>query len=152
MLPAPPRAVSPSRWWVAAGLVTMALVVLGDVLVHDVVLFGALILGPFIAAIGAKTRQVAALGVLAVALAIVLGAVDGMFGEGDHIFRTLVVLAGCVAATFLAHVREQREQEIAGNAGATGSARGLALALAAGEMGTWYWDVPSNRVHWDARL
>src|SRR5215468_10352413 len=107
MLPAPPRAVSPSRWWVAAGLLTMAVVVGADVLVHDVVLFGALILGPFVAAIGARTRQVAALGVLAVGLAIALGAVDGMFGERDHILRTLVVLAGCIGATLLARVREQ---------------------------------------------
>src|SRR5262245_9081243 len=151
MLLAPPRAVS-SRWWVAAGLITVPLVVIGFVLVHDVVLVGALIVGPFGAAIGAEARQVAALGVLAVALAIVLGAVDGMFGERDHILRTLVVFAGCIAATFLARVREQREQEIARNASATRSAQGLALALAAGEMGTWYWDVPSDRVHWDARL
>ncbi len=152
MLPGPPRALSRSWWWVAAGLLATALVVIADIVSKDTVLIGALILGPFVAAFGARTRDVIALGVLAVVLSIALGKVDGIFGESDHIVRTVIVLGGCIGATLLTRVREQREAELDRTIGVARTAQRLALALEAGEMGTWRWELRTGRVVWDARL
>ena len=84
MLARTPGALSRSWWWVGAGLFGIALVVVVDLVTSDAVLIGALILGPFVAAFGARTRDVVVLGILAVALAIALGWVDGIFGESDR--------------------------------------------------------------------
>ena len=152
MLPGPPRAVSRSWWWVVAGVVAMAVVVIADIVSKDAVLIGALIVGPFLAAFGARTRDVVALGVVAVALSIALGEVDGIFGESDHIVRTTIVLGGCIGAALLTRIRERREAELDRTIGAARTAQRLALALEAGEMGTWRWDLRTGRIVWDARL
>jgi PAS domain S-box-containing protein len=152
MLPGSPRAVSRSRLWVTAGLVATAIVVVADVLVNDTILIGALMLGPFVAAFGARTRDVAALSVFAVACAIALGELDDIFGTRDHIVRTVIVLFGCIGATLLTRVREQRDRELEQTSGAARDAQQLALALEAGQMGTWRWDLRTGRVSWDARL
>jgi PAS domain-containing protein len=130
----------------------MAVVVIADIVSKDAVLIGALILGPFLAAFGARTRDVVALGVLAVALSVALGEVDGIFGESDHVVRTAIVLGGCIGAALLTRVRERREAELDRTIGAARTAQRLALALEAGEMGTWRWDLRTGRVVWDARL
>jgi PAS domain S-box-containing protein len=132
--------------------VATALVVIADIVSQDTVLIGALILGPFVAAFGARTRDVVALGVLAVALSIALGKVDGIFGESDHVVRTVIVFGGCVGAALLTRVRERREAELDRTMGVARTAQRLALALEAGEMGTWRWDLRTGRVAWDARL
>jgi serine phosphatase RsbU (regulator of sigma subunit)/PAS domain-containing protein len=152
MLPGPLRAGSRSRWWVVAGLSVIGLVVVADVVTDDTVLIGALIIGPFVAAFGARTREVAALGVVAVVCAIALGTVDDVFGERDHVVRTLIVLAGCVGAALLTRVREQREAELARTIPVALDAQRLALALDAGSMGTWRWDLRTGYVEWDERL
>ena len=48
------------------------------------------------------------------ALAIGLGEVNDIFGERDHVVRTLIVLVGCVGATLLTCVRERREPSSTG--------------------------------------
>jgi PAS domain S-box-containing protein len=152
MLPGPTRAVSRSRWWVLAGVIATGVVIVADWFADDTILLGALFLGPFIAAFGARTRDVAILSAVAVACAIGLGAHDDIFGTRDHFVRTLVVLVGCIGATLLTHAREQREHELDRTLGAARDAQQLALALEAGQMGTWRWDVRTGRVIWDARL
>ena len=152
MLPDPPRAVSQSWRWVVAGLVAMAIVVVIDLASDGTVVMGALIVGPVLAALGARPSQVAALGVLAVGLAIALGESNEIFGDRDHVVRVSIVLVGCIGATLLAWVRQTREAELARTRPAALDALRLALALEAGEMGTWRWDLRTGRVEWDARL
>ena len=108
----PPRALSQSWRWVAGGLLAIAIVLVADLVVDDTVLMGALIVGPFVAALGARPAQVAGLGVLAVGLAVALGETNDIFGTRDHVVRVVIVLAGCVAAYLLARVRVAREDEL----------------------------------------
>ena len=152
MLPEPPRAVSQPWRWIVAGLVAMAIVVIVDLASDETVVMGALIVGPVLAALGARPSQVAALGVLAVGLAIALGESNDIFGDRDHVVRVSIVLVGCIGATLLAWVRQTRETELARARPAALDALRLALALEAGEMGTWRWDLRTGRVEWDARL
>jgi PAS domain S-box-containing protein len=135
-----------------AGIIAIGVVIVADWFASDTILLGALFVGPFIAAFGARTRDVAALGLLAVICAVALGEHDEIFGTRDHVVRTLLVLAGCIAATLLSYAREQREAELDRTLGVARDAQQLALALEAGEMGTWRWDVRTGRVVWDARL
>ncbi|MET1001267.1 MAG: SpoIIE family protein phosphatase [Acidimicrobiia bacterium] len=142
-----------SRGWVLAGVVAIAIVTFADLVTQgDAVLTGALIVGPVIAAFGARTRQVAALGAFAVFLAIVLGAINGNFLEEDHVIRTVVVALGVIGATLLTLVREQRDRELARTRPQAADAQRLRLALDAGEMGTWRWDLSDNAVDWDTKL
>ncbi len=135
-----------SRGWVLAGLVATLIVTVADLVTQgDAVLMGALIVGPVIAAFGARTRQVAALGALSVGLAIVLGAVNGNFLEEDHVIRTVIVALGVIGATLLTLVREQRDRELARTRPQAADAQRLRLALDAGEMGTWRWDLSEQR-------
>jgi PAS domain S-box-containing protein len=152
MLPEPPRAVSQSWRWMAAGVAVTALVVVLDLVTDDAVFMGALIVGPFVAALGARPGAVAGLGVACVALATALGAPDDIFGERDHVIGVLIVVAGCAAAAVLAGVRQSRERELARANSSALDALHLALALEAGQMGTWRWDLERGRVEWDARL
>ena len=78
----------------------MAIVVIVDLASDETVVMGALIVGPVLAALGARPSQVAALGVLAVGLAIALGESNDIFGERDHVVRVSIVLVGCIGATF----------------------------------------------------
>jgi PAS domain S-box-containing protein len=148
----PQRALSQSWWWVAAGVVANALVVVVDLATDHTVVMGALILGPFVAALGARPLQVAGLGVLSAALAIALGPANDIFGETDHVVRVLIVVGGCIGATLLAYVRQARERDLERAEPAALDALRMAFALEAGEMGTWRWDLETGRVEWDARL
>src|SRR4051812_22619113 len=127
MLPEPRRAASQAWRWMVAGLVAMAVVVVVDLSTTDTVFMGALIVGPFIAAVGARPSHVATLGVLAVGLAIALGETNDIFGERDHVVRVLIVLVGCVGAVVLARVRQARDIELAGVRPAALDALRLAL-------------------------
>ncbi|MGH8978919.1 MAG: PAS domain-containing protein, partial [Acidimicrobiia bacterium] len=147
-----PRAYSQSWWWVAAGLAVNGLVIVADLLTDDTIVMGALILGPFVAALGARPVQVTGLGVLSVGLAIALGPANDIFGETDHVVRVLIILGGCVGATLLAYVRQARERDLERAEPAALDALRMAFALDAGDMGTWRWDLATGRVEWDARL
>jgi PAS domain S-box-containing protein len=151
MLSEPPRGVAPSWRWVAGALVAMAAIVAAE-FASDFVLIGVLLVGPFIAALGARPSHVALLGVLAVGLAVVLGFVDDIFGNGDHVVRVGVVLVASAAAYLLARLRRAREEELASTLPAALDAQRFQLALEAGEMGTWHWNTRNGRVQWDARL
>ena len=89
---------------------------------------------------------------LSVVLAIGLGAVNGNFLDEDHIIRTVIVALGVIGATLLTFVREQRDEELARTRPQAADAQRLRLALVAGEMGTWQWDLSNNAVDWDAKL
>src|SRR5262245_58859733 len=141
MSPEPPRAISQSGRWVMAGAAVTALGVVLDLVSNETVVIGALFLGPFVAALGARPAAVAWLGAASVALAVVLGVPNDIFGNGEHIVRVLIVVAGCAVAVVLAAVRESRERELARAKPAELDALRLALALEAAETGTWRFDI-----------
>jgi serine phosphatase RsbU (regulator of sigma subunit) len=66
------------------------------------------------------------------------------------------LIAGAVAASAGAvnavRSRLRRDQELAATRADAADAQRLRLALDAGEMGTWRWDLRTARVEWDTRL
>src|ERR1700719_1898854 len=85
-----------SRVWLMAGLFAGAAIALVDgVRHHDVLLTGVLV-GPFVAAVGASTIEVAVVGVYSVALAVLLGQVNGIFFTSDHVIRVSVVAVAAI--------------------------------------------------------
>ena len=95
-----------SRWYVGAGVVLLAIVVVADaILGARAVLIGGLSLGSLVASLGATRRQTTGIAVVAVVAAVALGQVDLIFGSVDHVVRVAVVaLAGAVAV----HAADQR--------------------------------------------
>src|SRR5690242_8737810 len=74
-------------------------IALADVLTgSDIRLTGYLVLGPLIAAAGARPRYVAGVALLALAVAVPLGAANHIFGEAPHwVILGLVAVGGAVA-------------------------------------------------------
>jgi serine phosphatase RsbU (regulator of sigma subunit)/PAS domain-containing protein len=118
---------------------------------QEVLLTGVLA-GPLLAAIGATAAGVAVVAAYAIALSFVLGVVDDVFLTSDHIVRIVVVIVASIIAVLSAWIRERRERELEETRPQALDAQRLRLALDAGEMGTWTWDLASERVAWDERL
>ena len=98
--------------------------------------------------IGASTLEVGVVGLYAVALSVLLGEVNDIFFTSDHLVRVGVVVAAGIAAVGLTRVRERREQELEVALPQVMDAMRLQLALGAGQMGTWSWDLTTGAVHW----
>jgi sigma-B regulation protein RsbU (phosphoserine phosphatase) len=99
------------RWLIPAAAVTG--VTLADALTGEsAVLLGLLAAAPLLSAALLDRRHTGWFAVTAVALAIPLGQVDGIFGTSDHFVRlTILVVVGGIAV-WIATVREQREQAL----------------------------------------
>jgi GAF domain-containing protein/PAS domain-containing protein len=136
------------RSWAWAGLAAVALIAAIDAFTRgEVVSITAVVIGPFLAAIGATSAVVALVAVVATVVAIVLGLPNDIFLSGDHIIRVGVVAAGGALAVVVTRIREERDAQLR----VVGpEAQRLRLALAAGGMGTWRWDLSAGRVVWDA--
>jgi PAS domain S-box-containing protein len=146
-------AATASRAWLIAGLVTLAGVAVADLAVQQrAVLLGVLAAGPLLASAGATWRQTLFLSVIAVAIAVPLSVHDGIWGTTDQLIRMLVLLIGCAAAVVSAALRERRDRQLDVVVPQAMNAQRLRLALDAGQMGTWQWDIASGRVEWDERL
>ena len=107
------RSLSGDRRWLLLSVVATSAVALGDVLVKGhAILIDLLIVGPLLAAVRLGPGETGAIAGYALALALALGVVDGMFGTVDHLFRCLVVAVGGAFCTLIAARRTQREQEL----------------------------------------
>ncbi|MDQ1383910.1 MAG: hypothetical protein QOG65_1289, partial [Actinomycetota bacterium] len=148
----PGRRARRSRVWLLAGLVAGSAVAVVDGVRHHEILLTGVLIAPLIAAVGASTMEVGVVGLYAVALAVLLGAVNDIFFTGDHIVRIAVVGAAGIAAMTLTRIRERREQELEIALPQVMDAMRLQLALGAGQMGTWSWDLTTGAVHWDEQL
>jgi PAS domain S-box-containing protein len=135
-----------------AGLSAGAAIALVDGVRHHEVLLTGVLVGPFVAAVGASTIEVAVVGVYSVALAVLLGQVNGIFLTSDHVVRVSVVAVAAIAATVLTRIREQRETELDIALPQAIDAQRLRLALSASRMGTWRWDLRTGAVDWDEQL
>jgi PAS domain S-box-containing protein len=148
----PGRRARRSRVWLLAGLFAGSAVALVDGVRHHEVLLTGVLIAPLIAAVGASTLEVGLVGLYAVALAVLLGEVNDIFFTSDHLVRVGVVAATGFAAMGLTRVRERREQELEVALPQVMDAVRLQLALGAGQMGTWSWDLTTGAVHWDEQL
>ena len=63
-----------------------------------------------------------------------------------------IVIVGAAAATIVATARTRRESELSATRPHVDAARHLRLALDAGHMGTWSWDMRTNVVEWDNQI
>ena len=90
-----------------AGEIAVALV---DALTsHDVVLTALFVLAPLVLALFSRPREVAAVGLLAMGLAVAAGFWDHYFGSVAHLVALVVVGTGSVLAVFASHARAQTE-------------------------------------------
>jgi PAS domain S-box-containing protein len=148
----PGRRARRSRVWLMAGLFAASTVALVDGVRHNEVLLTGVLVGPLLAAIGASTLETLVVGAYAVALSLLLGQVNGIFFTSDHIVRVTVVTVAATAALALTRIREERETELEIARPQAEDAQRLRLALGAGRMGTWRWDLTRGAVDWDEPL
>lgn len=152
------QAASPNRRahrphvWLLAGLFASSAVGIVDAVRHHEVLLTGVLIGPLVAAIGASVLDVAFVGLFAIALAVALGQVNDILFTADHWIRIAVVSAASIAAVALTWVRDRRESELEIARPQAIDAQRLHLALGAGGMGTWRWDLVTGAVHWDEQL
>jgi PAS domain S-box-containing protein len=116
-----------SEWanpWFAAALTAAIAIAVVDLATGErVVLIVLLCVPPLVAAIGSGLKRTAAIGVLCVGLAVVLGLPDDIFGERTHIIDIGAVLAVSVLAAWIAELRErllnaERRSNLVADAGA----------------------------------
>ena len=101
------------RWtWYSAALVT-GLFVVDVALGGRLVLLGALVIGPLLAASFSTPRVTAALGLYALALGLAAGAVDDIFLTSDHVARLAVVAGASALGVLAAARRTDRERALA---------------------------------------
>src|SRR3954471_1297924 len=94
--------------WFAGSLVAAFVLTAIDLaLSSKLVLLPFLALPPLTASIGSDRLRTAVVGAVCVALAVVLGSPDDMFGSREHAVDVLTVLAVSVAAYWIARVRER---------------------------------------------
>lgn len=96
-------------WGAAAACTLLAIV---DALVGDrAILIVLLVLGPLFAATRASPRQTAWVAAYTVVLAVVLGVVDDIFGDIQHLVRVGAVLGVGMSAVWIAWLRTGLERE-----------------------------------------
>jgi hypothetical protein len=135
-----------------AGLFAASAVALFDLVRNrDVLLVGVLV-GPLIAAVGASLIEVIIVGLYAIALSAELGEINGIFFTNEHFARMGVVAIAALAAAVLTLVRQRRDSELEITRPQAMDAQRLKLALGAGGMGTWRWNIVTGEVHWDEQL
>lgn len=140
-------------WATLAGIVTVAVVALVDVIRDDdTVVIAFVLAGPLVAAAGASVSRTMLVSVLAILTAVALGEVDGIFLTSDHLLRLGLVAIASAFSIGLARSRVTWEREVATVGREVTLARRLGLALDAGGMGIWVWDEKTGEVEWDDRV
>jgi PAS domain S-box-containing protein len=149
----PGRGGSPRpRTWLLVGLLASSLIALFDYARGNEIMLTAVIAGPLLAAFGASAVGVALVGLYSIGIALFLGTAHDIFLTSDHVVRVIVVAMGSCAAVATAVLRQRRDVELEIARPQAADARRLRLALDAGQMGTWRWDLRSGRVAWDERM
>jgi PAS domain S-box-containing protein len=108
--------------------------------------------GPLLAAIGASVVLVVIAGAYAILAAVVIGATSEALTHGQFLLRGSVVVLASLVAVFSARLRVQRERELELTRPQALDAQRLRLALSAGDMGMWRWDLAAGTVDWDEQM
>lgn len=107
------RRMGDEAWtWFSVALVT-ALFLLNIVVGDHLILIGTLVMGPLLAASFAPPATTAGVGAYATALALLAGAVNGIFGTSDHLGRVVVVGGGTLLSVLASSRRTDRERALA---------------------------------------
>jgi PAS domain S-box-containing protein len=154
------RAAGPARRrfaslvsWTAGGVLgSLAVALAAWSFGVDAVPIPLIALGPLLSAIHAPASRVAVVTVAAIALALLVGMHEGLWGTYNLTVRAISVAAIGAVATTSARVREVRERELRTTRSEAVLAQRLRLALDAGRMGTWRWNLATDVVEWDERL
>ncbi len=150
-VPAEPTTGRDAQWWViAAALAVIGAISIGDT-ATGAVLAPAVVAAPFLVAVVADGRRTAIVGAVAVAAAAVSVALQSISAT-QRVADILVVGVGALGATLVAATRSRREAELEIAGAQADLARRLRVALDAGRMGTWSWDMRTNTVDWDDML
>jgi PAS domain S-box-containing protein len=140
------------RWAVGVAISIIVVVVAVDIAIGNaVVLAPAVLAAPFLVAVSASGRTTALVGLLATAGATASIALQDL-SAGQRAADIAVVVIGSLGATIVAAERERGDAELTKVRPEIDVARRLQLALDAGRMGTWSWDIANNVVHWDDSL
>jgi diguanylate cyclase (GGDEF)-like protein/PAS domain S-box-containing protein len=98
-----------SARWLAIVLLATTAIAVGDALSPESAFIGLLLVGPLLASVRLGARATALVGLYAVGLAVALGVPPGIFGEGEHAFRVVLVGLGSCIAALVADRRERHE-------------------------------------------
>lgn len=102
---------SVNRIWYAALLISSIIAAVDAVLGRRVILIGLLVAGPCCALLTGRWARTAAAGAWAVALAVLLGLPDGIWGSYTHLaFVGAVVIVTVVSTTSAAVIERSRQQ------------------------------------------
>ena len=132
------------------GVVALAIILAVDLYVPGVS-FGAgtAAVGPLIPAIRDSARRTAAVGLVAVATALVLGTPGSAHFSATHLVGVVLVAGAGVGSWLLAVRREAFEEELDATRTVVELGQRLGLAVEAAGLGTWRWDLVSGAVSWD---
>ena len=138
------------RSFMLVGMATCAVLALIDVTSNSLVLIPLLVVAPLIVCSGGTPRGTLVVAVLAVAVAVPLGAIDDIAGTRRHWVGIITTALGGALAVWFAVNREQRDLQLAASLPIVRRADRLKAALATGRMGEWSWDRVTGAVIWDA--
>jgi len=94
-----------------AGIVVVVVLCLIDLSTsRGTILIGLLILGPLVACTRSYPRDVLVVALIALALGLLLGITDHVFGSTEHLTRLLIVAAGGAMAIWIAAIRSASER------------------------------------------
>jgi PAS domain S-box-containing protein len=99
-----------SRWF-AIGVAAATAVLALDLATSDnqVTLIALFAVPPFVAAVGASRTQTMVVALYSIALTVPTGLIDGIFGNFEHILKTIAVAIAALAAVRVAAVRDRAE-------------------------------------------
>jgi diguanylate cyclase (GGDEF)-like protein/PAS domain S-box-containing protein len=142
------RKASGTRW-LALGLGVDAVLALIDAsLGADATLAGLLVTGPLLASISARVRGTALVSAVALALALVLGLVDGVSASADYIVRCSGVTAVGALAVWLAQLALERERATTRLAIQRAIAQALAASTTLAEAAPAILSAIGESLHW----
>src|SRR4051794_14275021 len=98
------------RWTLFSLAITTAIAILDASIAQSAILIGLLIVGPLVSSARSGPRGVLVVTGWAVALGVLLGFPDDVFGSQEHVLRVSIVIAGGVLAIWTASIRLSRER------------------------------------------
>src|SRR4051812_33692898 len=97
----------------AAGALALLTVLVADLsLGNEYIIVASLMIGPVVAVLGAPPRNVLALGIVAVALAMLSGFWNDNLFDADWVIRALVVALGSMTAWFASRSRARELRQV----------------------------------------
>jgi PAS domain S-box-containing protein len=137
---------------VVIAFVAIAGIVIADIAVgRTAVLAPAVVAAPFFVAVFDDGWTTLVVGIAAVGAAAISLVAQPM-STTQRVADLLIVVIGSALAAIVATARARRDAELSTTRPQADAAQHLRLALDAGHMGTWSWNMRTNTVEWDDAL